>query len=59
MTPNQKLCADITYLLKDAMKDDSRYINPYFLTGISQLMDSYYDYEDDDLDALISDMWGH
>ena len=44
-------------LKKHANMEDSGYINPNFLFGITELLYKYYQIEDDVVDAWISDMW--
>lgn len=60
MKTKSSLPQEIMNLLKkyaEKDKEDFEYINPHFLTGINELLDSYYKLEDYEVDKWIQDMW--
>lgn len=63
MTENEKITAmplheGIMALLKSESKGEHDYINPNFLIGIEQLLEAYYQLEDDDVHQWAVDMFG-
>lgn len=49
---------DLIKLLEEYAKRDDKYINPYFLVGLMELLDHYYTIEDNDLiNDWINNMW--
>jgi len=48
----------IMELLKSKAKAEFEYINPNFILGITELLESYYQLEDDDVDQWAQDMFG-
>jgi len=54
-----KLADDIMALLKESAKESKgfQYVNPHFLSGLSNLLSEYYELEDDKVDEWITNMW--
>lgn len=48
---------EIMELLIKKSKEQHDYVNPNFLQGISELLEGYYQMENDDVDKWIYDMW--
>lgn len=62
MSDNKTLAKDIVTLMKDYAKKSNtkggfQYINPNFLSGLSNLLYEYYQIEDDEIDEWITNMW--
>ena len=45
-------------LLKQQAQAEHTYINPHFLSELSNLLEQYYKLEDDEVDSWIADMYG-
>jgi hypothetical protein len=48
---------EILALLREKAELKFEYFNPHFLSGIVELIDDYYDVEDEVVNKWISDMW--
>ena len=54
----EKLHDKIMDLLREEAKLDDKYINPHFLTELSNLLYRFYEIEDYDVDKWIQDSFG-
>lgn len=52
------LAEDIISIMKEYAERDDEYINPHFLSGVTQHIYDYYQIEDDIVDSWVQDMFG-
>lgn len=48
---------DLMKVLKEYSKDDSKYINPNFLSAITKAIEDYYGVEDDAVNQWVQEMF--
>lgn len=48
---------EILGMLRDKARSEYQYYNPRFLSDLTELINRYYDVEDDEVDEWVSDMF--
>jgi len=48
---------EILGMLRDKARSEYQYYNPSFLSDLTELINRYYDVEDDDVDEWVCDMF--